>query len=77
MDGNWNYFEQEAVEQMLAYSIFGGPETVKNKMEAFIEHTQVNEVMVTSHIFDHQARLRSYQIFADVMQKINAPEVSV
>ncbi|MEO7212679.1 LLM class flavin-dependent oxidoreductase [Mucilaginibacter sp.] len=68
MDGAWNYFEQEAVEQMLAYSIFGSPETVKNKMQAFVELTNIDEVMVTSHIFDHQARLRSYDIFAEVMK---------
>jgi alkanesulfonate monooxygenase SsuD/methylene tetrahydromethanopterin reductase-like flavin-dependent oxidoreductase (luciferase family) len=68
MDGVWNYFEQEAVEQMLAYSIFGGPETVKQKMQAFIELTDIDEVMVTSHIFDHQARLRSYEVFAEVMK---------
>jgi luciferase family oxidoreductase group 1 len=68
MDGIWNYFEQEAVEQMLAYSIFGGPETVKQKMQAFIELTDIDEVMVTSHIFDHQARLRSYEVFAEVMK---------
>ncbi|OOQ59452.1 LLM class flavin-dependent oxidoreductase [Mucilaginibacter pedocola] len=68
MDGAWNYFEQEAVEQMLHYAIFGGPETVKQKMEAFINYTGVDEVMATSHIFDHQARLRSYKIFAEVMK---------
>ncbi|MBD1364415.1 LLM class flavin-dependent oxidoreductase [Mucilaginibacter sp. ZT4R22] len=68
MDGVWNYFEQEAVEQMLAYSIFGGPETIKQKMQAFVELTNIDEVMVTSHIFDHHARLRSYEIFAEVMK---------
>lgn len=68
MDGAWNYFEQEAVEQMLAYAIFGSPETVKKQMEAFIAQTGVDEVMVTSHIFDHEARLRSYEIFAEVMK---------
>lgn len=69
MDGVWNYFEQEAVEQMLRYAIFGGPETIKSKMQAFIAETQVDEVMVTSHIFDHQARLRSYEIFAEAMKR--------
>ena len=68
MDGVWNYFQQEAVEQMLAYAMFGGPETIKNKIGSFIESTHVDEVMVTSHIFDHQARLRSYEIFAEAMK---------
>lgn len=68
MDDIWTFYEREAVEQMLSYAIFGGPETVKAKMLAFVEQTQVDEVMVTSHIFDHQARLHSYEVFANAMK---------
>ncbi|RFZ84755.1 LLM class flavin-dependent oxidoreductase [Mucilaginibacter terrenus] len=68
MDGAWNIYEQEAVEQMLSYAIFGGPQTVKDKMGALVEHTGIDEVMVTSHIFDHKAKLRSYEILAQAMR---------
>ena len=68
MDGAWNYFEQDAVEQMLAYAMFGDRETIKQKMQEFVAHTNVDEVMVTSHIFNHQARLRSYELFAEAMK---------
>ena len=68
MEGNWNYFEQEAAEQMLAYSFFGSPETIKADLESFIDQTGVDEVMATSHIFDHAARLYSYELFAEILK---------
>ncbi|MEO8795807.1 MAG: LLM class flavin-dependent oxidoreductase [Daejeonella sp.] len=69
MDGIWKDYEQAAVEQMLACSFFGGPDKIKQEIQAFADETGVDELMVTSHIYDHQARLKSYQIFAEVMQK--------
>lgn len=63
----WNIYEKEAVSQMLAYTFVGGPEKLRAEMDAFVAKTQVNEVMATSHIFDHQARLHSYKIFAETV----------
>jgi len=68
MDGVWTDYEEEAVSQMIACSFFGSPETIKEDMESFIKQTGVDEVMVTSHIFDHQARVHSYQLFAELMK---------
>jgi luciferase family oxidoreductase group 1 len=68
MDGVWNYFEQEAVEQMLGYLFTGGPETLKASIQDFINETQVDEVMATSHIFDHDAKMHSFELFADVFK---------
>jgi len=68
MEGNWNYFEQEAAEQMLAYSFFGSPETIKADLQSFVDQTEVDEVMATSHIFDHAARLHSYELFAEILK---------
>jgi luciferase family oxidoreductase group 1 len=67
MDNVWNIFEQEAVEQMLGYSFIGSVQTIKNKMQDFIDRTGIDEVMITSHIFDHTAKMRSYQLFAEAM----------
>ncbi len=72
MDKVWNIYEKEAVMQMLGYSFIGGPEKIKQEMENFLTKTQVDEVMVTSHIFDHQARLHSYKIFAEALKSENA-----
>ena len=68
MDGVWTDYEEEAVNQMIACSFFGGPETIKEDMESFIKQTQVDEIMVTSHIFFLQSRVRSYELFADIMK---------
>jgi luciferase family oxidoreductase group 1 len=69
MEGLWDLSEQYAVHQMLRYTFTGSPKTVKEQLEVFIEDTQVDELMVASHIYDHAARLRSYEILADVVRK--------
>jgi luciferase family oxidoreductase group 1 len=70
MDEVWDVAEEAAVQQMLAYSFIGGPESIKTQMQDFLKKTQVNEVMATSHIYDHQARLHSYQVFSEVMKDL-------
>jgi luciferase family oxidoreductase group 1 len=54
------------LESVLSCSAIGGPDTVKRALDAFIARTGADELMVTSQIFDHQARLRSYEITAQV-----------
>jgi len=68
MDDIWNIYEEQAVNQMLTYSFIGGPEKLKSGVLSFVERTGVNEIMATSHIFDHQARLASYEIFSSVFR---------
>lgn len=68
MDDVWNIYEEQAVNQMLTYSFIGGPEKLEREVSAFVETTGVNEIMATSHIYDHQARLRSYEIFSNVFR---------
>lgn len=68
MDGLWNQFEQEAVNQRLAASIVGGPETVKRKLEALVAQTEADEVMIVSDFFAHADRLRSFEIVAAIKQ---------
>ena len=54
------------LEETLVWSVVGGPETVRRGLEAFADQTSADELMVTSQIFDHDARLRSYEIAAAV-----------
>jgi luciferase family oxidoreductase group 1 len=70
MDNIWNDYEREMAGQMLAYSFIGGPEKIKTELSAFINQTQIDEIMTTSHIFDHQARLHSLRLFAETMKQI-------
>ncbi|NBB14472.1 MsnO8 family LLM class oxidoreductase [Caulobacter sp. SLTY] len=50
----------------LSCSAVGSPETVRQGLAAFIARTGVDEVIVTAQIFDHKARLRSFEIAAEV-----------
>jgi alkanesulfonate monooxygenase SsuD/methylene tetrahydromethanopterin reductase-like flavin-dependent oxidoreductase (luciferase family) len=60
--------ERAGVEHALQHSMVGSPETVRKGLEAFIAKTRVDELMVTGQIFDHQARLRSFEIAASVLK---------
>lgn len=71
MDDIWNIYEEEAVKQMLMYSFIGSAESIKKKMTDFIATTQIDEVMATSHIYDHHAKLQSYSLFAEVLKTIS------
>jgi luciferase family oxidoreductase group 1 len=54
------------LEEVLSCSAIGSPETVRKAIAAFITRTQPQELMITSQIFDHSARLRSYKIAAEI-----------
>ena len=58
--------ERHLLSQITACSAVGAPETVRDELRAFIERTGVDEVIVSSHIYDQGARLRSYEIAAQV-----------
>jgi luciferase family oxidoreductase group 1 len=55
------------LDQVLTCSAIGSPGTVGREIAAFAQRTQADELMITSQIWDHQARLRSYEIVAEVM----------
>ncbi|WP_338470017.1 LLM class flavin-dependent oxidoreductase [Niallia sp. XMNu-256] len=61
-------YEKSILEQKLAGSIIGSRETVKRKLEKFVQETQTDEIIINSQIFDHEARLQSYEIVADVIR---------
>jgi luciferase family oxidoreductase group 1 len=64
----WDVMEEEAVNQMLAIAFIGGKEKLKAQLQAFIDQTKIDEIMVTSHIYDHNARLLSYQLVAEALK---------
>lgn len=66
MDSVWNEAERYAVMQMLKYTFIGSRDTVGTALTKFISDTEIDEIMITSHIFDHQARVRSYEIVSEL-----------
>ena len=57
-------------EQVLRESAVGTPESVRLFIERFLKRTQVDELIVTCHAYDHAARLKSFAIAADVLSSI-------
>lgn len=72
MDELWTPQEKALVESRLGGSVIGSKRTVEAGLERIIASTNVNELMINAMIFDHAARLRSYEIVADLRKaKIN------
>src|SRR5699024_8310897 len=65
--------EKHSIEQALACSVVGSPDTVQAGIEAFIERHQPDELIVTNNIFEHAARVRSFEILAEVTGMQGAP----
>jgi luciferase family oxidoreductase group 1 len=66
IDSVWSIPEKHAVDQRLKYSFVGGPATVKKSLVSFLKQTQVDEIMAVSHMYEHSARLRSYEILSSL-----------
>jgi luciferase family oxidoreductase group 1 len=56
------------LDNVLSCSAIGSPETVRREVEAFVARTGADELMITSQIYDHAARVRSYEILADCIR---------
>ena len=63
--------EQPAVQQMSKYAFIGSKATVKKQVKAFIELTQADELIAITNIFSAQKRLKSYKLFAEIMDELN------
>jgi luciferase family oxidoreductase group 1 len=64
IDTYWTPAEKTHVQRMLARSIVGSPETVRVGMNALVAETGADELIVVSDIYDHDARLRSFELIA-------------
>ena len=60
------------LDHVLSCSAIGGPDKVASEIQAFVARTGANELMMTSQIHDHQARLRSFEIASRSMGKSTA-----
>ncbi len=68
IDDYWTPTEKIQAQRMLACSIIGSPATVSRGVEQLLQRTQANELMIVSDVFDHQKRLRSYQLIAELFK---------
>ena len=64
--------ERAMIDHVLSCSAIGSPARVREQVEAFVAKTGADELMITSQIYDHQARLRSYQLLAQCFAAVPA-----
>lgn len=75
MDGLWNAAEEAIVRSKLAVAVVGGPETIGLKLTALLAKTGADELIFTSDVYDHAARLRSFELAATAMRSIASREL--
>ncbi len=66
-----NIIQHPSVQQMSKYAFIGSKETVKKKVKSFINQTEVDELIVATHVFDVKDRIKSVEMFAEVMREVN------
>jgi luciferase family oxidoreductase group 1 len=64
----WSPLEKLHASRMLACSFVGAPATVKAALSRFVAETGADELMVNAAIYDHPARLRSYELLAEAWE---------
>ena len=72
MQGRWSPPEEAHIRRMLRSSAVGSPETVRRELGTIIEETRADEIIATAQIFDHAARLRSFQLAAQVFETLKS-----
>jgi luciferase family oxidoreductase group 1 len=61
----WSPSEKMQVQRMLARSIVGSVETVRAGIDALIQETKADELIIVSDVYDHATRLRSFELIAE------------
>ncbi|MNO45343.1 Limonene 1,2-monooxygenase [compost metagenome] len=69
IDSIWSADEKALVQRQLGYAAIGSPATVKAKLEEYIRQTGADELIVAGQIYDHQARLHSYELLSELAKR--------
>jgi luciferase family oxidoreductase group 1 len=76
MSSRWSAAERRAILQRMRYVATGSPATVREQLSTLARTTAADELILVSQIYDQQARIRSYELAAEVLEEI-ASSVSV
>lgn len=68
IDAYWSAAEKAHAQQMLGCAVYGSPDTVRRGLDDLIAKTQADELIIVSDVFDHPARLRSFELIAQTMK---------
>jgi luciferase family oxidoreductase group 1 len=61
--------QRAMIDTVLACSAIGGPDKVREELEAFVQKTGADELMITAQMYDHKARLRSFELVAGLISR--------
>jgi luciferase family oxidoreductase group 1 len=75
IDSFWSPVEKASASMTLLCSVVGSPETAERGLQRFIEITQPDEIIATAHLYDHQARLRSFELLSQIHVKLASEEL--
>ena len=70
MDDLWNAAERAHVERMTRVSAVGSVGSLRERLATILAETGADELMLTAHIFDHDARLRSFELASHAMREV-------
>jgi luciferase family oxidoreductase group 1 len=70
IDEHCNAAERAAIDQRTRCSAVGSPETVRRRFGELIEQTHADEIIATGQIYDHAARLRSFEIAMEQFREV-------
>jgi luciferase family oxidoreductase group 1 len=71
MDGLWNDAEQAALAQRARYTVVGSPNSIRNRFKEIIAETGCDELIIVSQIYEHSARLRSYELVSEILKNLS------
>jgi luciferase family oxidoreductase group 1 len=69
MGNIWTEQEQAAIRQMTKYAFIGSPKNVKAELEVFLNTTEADEIMITSHLYDLNVKLHCLELIAPFFKK--------
>jgi len=72
MDGVWSMEQEAMIKNMMYFTFIGSKNTIASELSKFVESTGVREIIAVSHIYNHEARLKSYKILSDIFSETTA-----
>ncbi|WP_121966298.1 LLM class flavin-dependent oxidoreductase [Myroides sp. N17-2] len=69
MEGNWTDYEEYIVRQKTYYSFIGDKTKVANELQEFYKGLEVDEIMITTPIYYTEDRIKSVELFSEVMKE--------
>ncbi len=67
---DWNDAEEAAVKRMMKYSFIGSVATIQPQLNLFLEHTNVKELMIASHVYHLEHKMKSMALVAGMVENL-------